>query len=54
MEKTEEQFYKDLIAAGVVKEIKPPRTTPLGERHLLVVKGKPVSETLIEDREYRV
>jgi hypothetical protein len=46
----EERFHHALLAAGLVKEIKPPRGAPSGERRLIQVRGKPVSETLIEER----
>jgi hypothetical protein len=42
----EERFHQALLAAGLVREIKPPRITPLGERRLIQAQGKPVSETI--------
>jgi hypothetical protein len=46
----EEQFLQALLDAGIIREIKPPRTTPVGERRRIQASGKPVSETLIEER----
>jgi hypothetical protein len=46
----EKRFHQALLAAGLVKEIKPPRGTPSGARRLIQARGKPVSETLIEER----
>jgi hypothetical protein len=46
----EERFHQALLASGLVKEIKPPRTTPSGKRRLIQAQGKPVSETIIEER----
>lgn len=48
--KSEEEFHAALLASGLVKAIKPPRTTPVGERRLMRVKGEPLSETIIENR----
>src|SRR5687767_10723106 len=45
----EARFHEALIASGVVKEIKPPRAA-LGERRLIQACGKPVSETIIQER----
>lgn len=46
----EERFHQALLAAGLVKEIKPPRRIPSGQRRLIQARGKPVSETLMEER----
>lgn len=43
-------FYQALIDAGLVKQIKHPFYAPITERQLIQVKGKPVSETIIEER----
>lgn len=51
---TEDEFEQHLLAAGVISEVKP----PISEEELarfrayrpIEVEGKPVSETLIEDR----
>jgi len=46
----EERFHQALLAVGLVKEIKPPRRIPTGQRRLIQARGKPVSETLMEER----
>jgi hypothetical protein len=46
----EERFLQALLDAGVIREIKPPRSTPVGERRRIQASGKPVSETLLEER----
>jgi hypothetical protein len=46
----EERFHQALLAVGLVKEIKPPRRIPTGQRRLIQARGKPVSETLLEER----
>jgi len=46
----EERFHEALLASGLVKEIKPPCMTPSGRHPLIQAQGKPVSETLIEER----
>lgn len=43
-------FYQALVETGLVKEVKPRRLRADVERPLVQVKGRPVSETLIEDR----
>ena len=46
----EERFLKTLLASGLVKEIKRPlRDRPI-ERPLVPMQGKPLSETIIEER----
>jgi len=49
---TEEEFEQHLLAKGVISEIPPPITdlTPFQNRKLMDVKGKPLSETVIEER----
>jgi tetratricopeptide (TPR) repeat protein len=43
-------FHRALLASGLVRQIKqPPRSQP-SERQLIQVQGKPVSETIIEER----
>jgi len=46
----QEAFHRALIAAGLVKQIKaaPPRVRE--ERPLVPIQGKPLSETIIEER----
>jgi hypothetical protein len=48
----EEELQRRLLAAGLLSEIKPPITdfTPYQNRKPIEVKGKPVSETIIEER----
>lgn len=44
-------FHKVLLSQGLVKEVKNPPVTDTIERHLIEVKGKPVSQTIIEERQ---
>lgn len=45
------RFQEAMLAEGLISEIKPPRTTPRNHDFpLLEVEGKPVSETIIEER----
>ena len=48
----EDELEQALFKAGLLREIKPPITdfTPYRNRKLATVKGKPVSETIIEER----
>ncbi len=50
-EEIDRQLQERLFKAGLVSEIKPPRSS-LPERNFnpIEVKGKPVSETIIEER----
>ncbi len=43
-------FHQALIDSGLVKQIKHPSYEPISERRLIQAKGKPVSETIIEER----
>ena len=43
-------FHQDLIDSGLVKQIKHPAYDDISDRQLILVKGKPVSETIIEER----
>ena len=43
-------FHQALINSGLVKQIKHPAYEPIAERQLIKIEGKPVSETLIEER----
>ena len=43
-------FHQALIDLGLVKQIKYPTYGERGERQLIEVEGKPVSETIIEER----
>jgi len=49
---TEEEFEQRLLEKGIISRI-PPRITdltPYRNRKLIEVKGKPLSETIIEER----
>ena len=43
-------FHEALLASGLVTTIKTPRVDHGGPRRLIEVKGKPISETIIEER----
>ena len=43
-------FHQVLLSQGLVKEVKKPHVTATIERQLIETKGKPVSETIIEER----
>ncbi|MBW4641571.1 MAG: hypothetical protein KME23_00820 [Goleter apudmare HA4340-LM2] len=43
-------FHQDLIDSGLVKQIKHPAYEAITERRLIQIEGKPVSETIIEER----
>ena len=43
-------FHQILLSQGLVKEFKKPNGTTTTERQLIEIKGKPVSETIIEER----
>ena len=43
-------FHQALLSQGLVKDVKKPAVATPIERHLIEVKGKPVSETIIEER----
>ena len=45
-----EVFHQVLLSKGLVKEVKTPPVPDTIERQLIEVKGKPVSETIIEER----
>jgi hypothetical protein len=49
---TEEEFEQHLLAKGVISEIPSPITdlTPFQNRKLMEVEGKPLSDTVIEER----
>lgn len=44
------KFHKVLLTSGLVKQLKQPSYTRQTERQLIQVQGKPVSETIIEER----
>lgn len=43
-------FHQALLASGLVKHLKQPSYTQQTKRRLIQVQGKPVSETIIEER----
>ncbi|WP_409867265.1 hypothetical protein [Microcystis sp.] len=43
-------FHQSLLDAGLVKQIKRPSSQPITERRLIKIEGKPISETIIEER----
>ena len=43
-------FHQALLSSGLVKTIKEPRFTSTDEHKLIRVQGKPVSETIIDER----
>ena len=43
-------FHQALLSQGLVKKVKKPAVATPIERQLIEVKGKPVSETIIEER----
>ena len=45
-----EVFHQILLSQGLVKEVKKPDVPDTTEQQLIEVKGKPVSETIIEER----
>jgi hypothetical protein len=47
---TREAFHQALVATGIVKRIKPARRADDSLRRLIQAQGKPVSETIIEER----
>lgn len=49
---TEEEFEQRLLEKGIISRIPSPITdlTPYRNRKLIEVKGKPLSETIIEER----
>lgn len=44
------KFYQALLTSGLVKQLKQPSYSQPTERRLIQVQGKPVSETIIEER----
>ena len=45
-----EVFHQVLLSQGLVKELKRPHVPDTIERQLIEVTGKPVSQTIIEER----
>lgn len=46
----EKAFEQAVLASGLMKRIPPPRDPKTADRPLITVQGKPVSETIIEER----
>ena len=46
----DQRIQRALFEAGLVREIKPPVKRPRERRPPIKIKGKPLSETVIEDR----
>ncbi|MBI2875889.1 MAG: hypothetical protein HYY20_03305 [Candidatus Tectomicrobia bacterium] len=46
----EDRFKQRLVELGLLKEIKIPSVVPGGDRTPIQVKGKPLSQTIIEER----
>ncbi|MCY7375368.1 MAG: hypothetical protein LH472_05285 [Pyrinomonadaceae bacterium] len=44
------RIQKALFDAGLLREIKSPRRRRLGDFKAVKIEGKPISETIIEDR----
>ncbi len=45
-----EVFHQVLLSKGLVKEVKKPLVPNTTERQFIEVKGKPVSQTIVEER----
>lgn len=45
-----EAFRRALLEAGLVREFKTPPVRPEEERPLVPIQGKPLSETIVEER----
>lgn len=43
-------FHQALLASGLVKQIKEPTYSQQTKQQLIQIQGKPVSETIIEER----
>jgi hypothetical protein len=46
----DQRIQRALYEAGLISEIKPPARRPRERRPPIRIKGKPLSETIIEDR----
>ena len=49
-QEAEEQFLHSLLQAGLIDEIKTPKRVSKLDRPMAPIIGKPLSETIIEDR----
>jgi hypothetical protein len=43
-------FHEALLASGLVKELKPAQSRTERERPLVPIEGRPLSETILEER----
>lgn len=46
----ETKFHQALLTSGLIKQLKKSSSTEQTERRLIQIQGKPVSETIIEER----
>jgi hypothetical protein len=44
------RLQETLLAKGLVRNVRPPRRKKIGDFEAIIVKGKPISETIIEER----
>jgi DNA gyrase/topoisomerase IV subunit B len=44
------RFHKALLTSGLVKQLKQPSYNSQTERRLIQIQGKPVSDTIIDER----
>jgi len=44
------KFHQALLTSGLVKQLKQPSSSQAAKRQLIPVQGKPVSETIMEER----
>ncbi len=47
---TEDEFEQKLVQLGILSSVKPLVANTLPRRRLVPIKGKPLSETIIEER----
>ena len=47
---TEDEFEQKLVQQGILSPMKPPVGNGFPSRQLVSIKGKPLSETIIEER----
>jgi hypothetical protein len=44
------KFHQALLTSGLIQQLKQPSSSPVTQRRLVQVDGKPISETIIEER----
>ena len=49
-EQAELRLQENLLAKGLVRSVKPPRRKKIGDFAAISIEGKPISETIIEER----